>query len=52
MPIMKREKTKYPVVYALLGTDPATGKPEKIFYIVYRKDGKHIEEKAGRNYKN
>ncbi len=49
---MKRYKTKYPGVYLLHGTNPATGKPEKIFYIVYRKDGKQIEEKAGRQYKN
>jgi integrase len=27
----------------------ATGKPEKIFYIYYRKGGKKIEEKAGRS---
>jgi hypothetical protein len=28
------------------------GNPEKIFYIVYRKDGKQIEEKAGRQIKD
>ena len=48
MPTMKREKTKYPGVYVIYAIDPATGKPEKIFYIVYRKGGKQIEEKAGR----
>jgi len=48
MPVLERVKTKYPGVYAINGTDPRTGKPEKIFYIVYRKDGKQIEEKAGR----
>lgn len=48
MPTMQREKTKYPGVYAVNGTSPVSGKPEKIFYIVYRKGGKQIEEKAGR----
>jgi integrase len=48
MPAIERVKTRYPGVYAIIGTDPRTGKPEKIFYIVYRKDGKQIEEKAGR----
>ena len=52
MPTIEREKTKYPGVYAIQGTDPVSGKPEKIFYIVYRKDGKQIEEKAGRQSKD
>ena len=30
----------------------ANGKPEKIFYIRYRKDGKQIEEKAGRQFQD
>ena len=34
------------------GTSPATGKPEKIFYIRYRKAGKMIEEKAGRQFQD
>jgi len=28
------------------------GRPERIYYIVYRKNGKQIEEKAGRQFKN
>lgn len=48
MPTLKREKTRYPGVYVINGTDPITGKPEKIFYLLYRKNGKQIEEKAGR----
>ena len=48
MPILKRNKTNYPGVFYIEGTSPATGKPEKIFYIRYRKAGKMIEEKAGR----
>ncbi len=48
MPILKRMKTNYPGVFFIEGTSPSTGKPEKIFYIRYRKAGKMIEEKAGR----
>ncbi len=52
MPILKRKKTNYPGVFYIDGTSPATGKPEKIFYIRYRKAGKMIEEKAGRQSKD
>lgn len=52
MPTMKRHKTKYPGVVYVEGTDPRTGKPEKIFYIRYRRDGKQVEEKAGRQHIN
>jgi integrase len=45
---MKRIKTKYPGVFFIWGTETGTGRPEKSFYIVYRKNGKLIEEKAGR----
>jgi hypothetical protein len=48
---MKREKTKFPGVLFLWGTG-VDGKPEKIFYIRYRKDGKQIEEKAGRQFQD
>lgn len=50
MPALKRFKTNYPGVFYVQGTSPATGKPEKIFYIRYRKAGKMIEEKAGRQF--
>ena len=50
MPALKRIKTKYPGVYYVMGTSTIDGKPEKIFYVVYRKDGKLIEEKAGRQH--
>jgi len=43
-----RYYTDYPGVYVRKGTNPTTGKPEDIFYIRYRRDGKRIEEKAGR----
>lgn len=52
MPILKRIKTNYPGVFYIEGTSPATGKLEKIFYIRYRKAGKMIEEKAGRQFQD
>lgn len=51
MPKQKRFKTKYPGVFYIEGT-AADAKPERIYYIVYRKNGKLIEEKAGRHYAN
>lgn len=51
MPKQQRFKTKYPGVYFIEGTS-ADGRPERIYYIVYRKHGKLIEEKAGRQFKN
>jgi integrase len=35
-----------------MGTSPVHGKPERIYYIRYRKEGKLIEEKAGRQSKD
>ncbi len=46
----ERFKTKYPGVFYIEGT--GTRGPEKIYYIAYRKDGKLIEEKAGRQHKD
>ena len=51
MPTLKRIKTNYPGVFYIGGTS-TTGKPEKIFYIRYRKGGKMIEEPAGRQFQN
>jgi integrase len=48
MPSVSRIKTSYPGVYYIMGTSVATGKPERIYYIRYRKNGKMVEEKAGR----
>ncbi|MCX5826565.1 MAG: site-specific integrase [Deltaproteobacteria bacterium] len=45
MPRQERIKTKHPGVYFIMA-DGARGK-EKIYYILYRRDGKQIEEKAG-----
>ena len=52
MPTFKRIKTNYPGVYYVVGTSTATGKPERIYYVRYRKDGKLIEEKAGRQFQD
>ncbi len=35
-----------------MGTAVANGKPEKIYYIDYRRDGKRFQEKAGRQVEN
>jgi integrase len=48
MPRKERFKTGYPGVYYVEGTNKVNGKPEKIYYIIYRNDGKLVEEKAGR----
>jgi integrase len=48
MPAQERHKTGYTGVYFIWGTNRVTQKPEKIFYITYRKNSKLISEKAGR----
>jgi integrase len=48
MPAQERHKTDYVGVYYIWGKHIVTGKPERIFYITYRKNGKLISEKAGR----
>jgi integrase len=52
MPAQKRYKTKYPGVYYINGKVVGSNKDEKIYYIVYRKDGKQIDEKAGRQFQD
>jgi len=52
MPKQERFKTKYQGVFFVEGLSVATGKPERIYYIRYRKEGKPVEEKAGRQYQN
>ena len=51
MPVMKRFKTKYAGVFYLESVS-AQKKSEKIYYIRYRKGGKMVEEKAGRQYQD
>ena len=52
MPVQKRHKTKYPSVYYIVGSARGSTKKERIYYIVYRKVGKLIEEKAGRQFQD
>jgi integrase len=50
---MKMFKTDYPGVFYILGRRAGKGdKEEKIYYIVYRRQGKLIHEKAGRQYED
>lgn len=51
MAIYERHKTKYAGVSYIIGKT-SIGKPEKIYYIRYRKNGKSIEEKAGRQFQD
>jgi len=46
-----RNKTDYPGVFFIMGKH-SSGKPEKIFYIDYRREGKRIEERVGRQFKD
>ena len=52
MPARKRIKTNYPGVYYVESKAIGSSKIEKIYYIMYRRDGKLIEEKAGRQYQD
>lgn len=52
MPAFERFKTKYPGVYYIETFPAAKKRPERIYYILYRRDGKLIEEKAGRQFKD
>ncbi len=52
MPIKRRNKTKYTGVYFVESKALGSNKTEKVFYIIYRKDGKLVEEKAGRQRKD
>jgi PAS domain S-box-containing protein len=52
MPVKKRFKTKYPGVYYIEGKVSGSKKKERIYYIIYRKDGKQFEERAGRQFRD
>jgi integrase len=52
MPSLKRMKTNYPGVFYIEGAAVGSSRAEKIFYIRYRKAGKMIEEKAGRQFQD
>ncbi len=51
MPARKRYKTKYPGVFYINGTS-LNGKSERIYYIRYRRNGKLVEEKSGRQFQD
>jgi len=51
MPSLERIKTKYRGVYYVIGRSlKYLDKKERIYYIRYRRDGRDIEEKAGRQF--
>lgn len=52
MPKQNRTATNYPGVYFVEGKAIGDNRIEKIYYIRYRRDGKIIEEKAGRQYQD
>jgi PAS domain S-box-containing protein len=52
MPKQKRYKTKYPGVYYINGRGLEKGTKEKVYYILFRKNGKLIEEKTGRQFQD
>jgi integrase len=51
MPSLKRIKTNYPGVFYIMGK-ASDGRPERIYYVMYRRAGKLVEEKAGRQFKD
>lgn len=52
MPKQIRFKTSYPGVYYVETEAIGSNKPEKIYYIRYRRNGKMVEEKAGRQFQD
>ena len=52
MAAKQRMKTNYPGVFYIEGKDISGKRTEKIYYIRYRRDGKMVEEKAGRQHRD
>ncbi len=52
MPTKKRHKTKYSGVYYTEGRSSEIQRSERIYYIIYRKNGKQVEEKVGRQFQD
>ena len=48
MPKQDRNETRYPGVYFIMGQAISDGRPERIYYVRYRKDGRQVDEKVGR----
>ncbi len=49
---MRRFKTDYPGVFYREANRPGGKGKEKVYYVVYKKDGKTIEAKAGKQFQN
>lgn len=49
---MKRFKTDYPGVFYRVAERVGAKGQEKVYYVVYKKNGKVVEAKAGRQYKD
>jgi integrase len=52
MPAKQRFKTQYAGVYFIKAKAGRSNKTEKVYYIMYRKNGRLIEEKAGRQFQD
>lgn len=52
MPAMKRFKTTYPGVHYIVGKAVGSKRKERIYYIVYRRNGRLIEERVGRQFQD
>jgi integrase len=52
MPAKQRFKTQYAGVYFIKAKAGGSNKTEKVYYIMYRKKGRLIEEKAGRQFQD
>lgn len=52
MPAKKRFKTKYAGVCFIKSKAGGSNKTERVYYIMYRKNGRLIEEKAGRQFQD
>lgn len=52
MPRQMRFKTNYPGVYYVEGRAASRTGTERIYYIRYKRNGKTVEEKAGRQFQN
>ncbi|UQZ90617.1 integrase [Deltaproteobacteria bacterium Smac51] len=50
MPASKRYKTKHPGVFYIIGKRLGGSGEEKIYYIIFKKNGRTYEEKAGRQF--
>lgn len=52
MDVTTRHKTKYPGVFFRYSEEGGTGETEKVFYAVFKRNGKTIEAKVGGQYRH